>query len=678
MKLIRPHIFALVIVAFASSAFAIEGLKLSIHCPHVWLSWPSTNGETYLVQYRATLDTNSYWITLTNYMPPTSGTNLTIFVHSNRVDCPAGQVFGMLRMAGSSCDESMTMKTATTSLSKAERMAIFQAREEARLTTLLEKCKVEGREPYDWEIKNQPPQPPSVEEVRAKILKAKANKTNLGSAAKLKSEVIVTEEAALESLGAANNSDDPQPANGPNGINGTEPDCGFYRVVRNGLHLSITNNQMLVSDYVELPIELGSTNIGEAQIKFFIDGVPCPGANIGIGTNGYHVVKWQSNFVPNGTHDVWLFADLTGSEDVYFSATNTVIVTNYVSFNVNLNSFGEQIWVFADFAEPVSVEIKIYDDDSNAYLGSFFEDSDPDGIISFLWDVNYPPQNPVTNKFIRGEFYGIPQSSSSLGNGSMPLNGATPAKPATNVWTKQTGWYSDNFIVAWANTAKITAPARMEQLMRYGVVDILANPAHLSPYTLSPGNGFSTGSSFRLTESSRTNFLEYLSDPQYRNFYFNGHGNAGGFGDSSRWMENPPWIREEELRTTMTNHLGRTPRSVAEHPYRFVFMDTCNGANGNLCEAFGIHRWPGLSVGNYVNLLKLKPRAFIGFRQTVPLPGTLNEHLFNASMLAVFFGSWMDDVNLNGCINTAKQDPNWPLHPSVQTYGAYNLHRSAP
>ena len=102
MKKTSQGIIAALAVLFIATTpvLAIEGLTLQIHCPHVVLSWPSTNDETYIVQYRATLDTNSTWQTLTNFMPPASGTNMTYFVNSNRVDCPSGQVFGMMMMSG--------------------------------------------------------------------------------------------------------------------------------------------------------------------------------------------------------------------------------------------------------------------------------------------------------------------------------------------------------------------------------------------------------------------------------------------------------------------------------------------------------------------------------------------------------------------------------------------------
>lgn len=52
-----------ILFAATTQVFAIEGLKLQIRCPDVVLSWPSTNDETYLVQYRETLSTNTPWET---------------------------------------------------------------------------------------------------------------------------------------------------------------------------------------------------------------------------------------------------------------------------------------------------------------------------------------------------------------------------------------------------------------------------------------------------------------------------------------------------------------------------------------------------------------------------------------------------------------------------------------
>jgi hypothetical protein len=48
MKAFTPSNLSLagcLLLASALQSFAIEGLKLTVHCPDVWLSWPSVEGE---------------------------------------------------------------------------------------------------------------------------------------------------------------------------------------------------------------------------------------------------------------------------------------------------------------------------------------------------------------------------------------------------------------------------------------------------------------------------------------------------------------------------------------------------------------------------------------------------------------------------------------------------------
>ncbi|MEI2727331.1 MAG: hypothetical protein V9H26_28685 [Verrucomicrobiota bacterium] len=234
-----------ILFAATTQVFAIEGLKLQIRCPDVVLSWPSTNDETYLVQYRETLSTNTPWETLTNLLAAEMGTNITTFAHSNRVDCPAGQVFGMMMESSGG----IGLSTLASALTVEERNQLKQAREEARLVALYEKCKLEGREPYEWELKNQPPLPLSAEEVRARILKAKADR-----AAGLSS-------ASIEEPSGSGGGSGPELAG-----DGLTPSTGFYQVVRNGLYLSGVQNGMLLSGTVDFPYELGATNIGILQL----------------------------------------------------------------------------------------------------------------------------------------------------------------------------------------------------------------------------------------------------------------------------------------------------------------------------------------------------------------------------------------------------------------------------
>ncbi|HET7624596.1 MAG TPA: hypothetical protein VFM25_04965 [Verrucomicrobiae bacterium] len=48
-------VLSLALTAATPHTFAIEGLKVSVQCSNVVLSWPSVEGETYIVQYRPDL-----------------------------------------------------------------------------------------------------------------------------------------------------------------------------------------------------------------------------------------------------------------------------------------------------------------------------------------------------------------------------------------------------------------------------------------------------------------------------------------------------------------------------------------------------------------------------------------------------------------------------------------------
>ena len=69
-------------------AHAIDGLQISLQCSNVVLSWPSGGGHNYIVEYRHTLSATDSWQTLTSAWPD-SGTNITVFVHSNILQNPS-------------------------------------------------------------------------------------------------------------------------------------------------------------------------------------------------------------------------------------------------------------------------------------------------------------------------------------------------------------------------------------------------------------------------------------------------------------------------------------------------------------------------------------------------------------------------------------------------------------
>lgn len=96
MKLInqiigKGTVGAIALCGLGTTSFAVDGLTLSIqNTTNVLLSWSSTPGTSYIVQYRPTLSPEDGWQTLSDAYPAASGTNRTSFVHADIVCYPSG------------------------------------------------------------------------------------------------------------------------------------------------------------------------------------------------------------------------------------------------------------------------------------------------------------------------------------------------------------------------------------------------------------------------------------------------------------------------------------------------------------------------------------------------------------------------------------------------------------
>jgi len=75
-------IVTITFLLFASvvETYAIEDFRIAIqNTTNIVLSWPSVAGEAYIIQTRASWDTNSPWTTLSSSYPPAPGTNRTTY-----------------------------------------------------------------------------------------------------------------------------------------------------------------------------------------------------------------------------------------------------------------------------------------------------------------------------------------------------------------------------------------------------------------------------------------------------------------------------------------------------------------------------------------------------------------------------------------------------------------------
>jgi hypothetical protein len=89
--------------------------------------------------------------------------------------------------------------------------------------------------------------------------------------------------------------------------------------------------------------------------------------------------------------------------------------------------------------------------------------------------------------------------------------------------------------------------------------------------------------------------LSYLTNTTSRNFFFDGHGGPNYIASLSSVVL----------------------KAYIHHRYRFVMLDACSTAVGDLDDAFGIHGPGTFDIGYYENA-GIRPAAFCGYDYDVP------------------------------------------------------------
>jgi len=142
------------------------------------------------------------------------------------------------------------------------------------------------------------------------------------------------------------------------------PSAGIVRV-----SLIRMQNQAFFVRLQTFAVELGSEELGAPQVRLKIDGSTVPGASMQWIDGERPVVRWETQYIPSGTYGVYLECDFSGGNTTVYGRTNLVTVDNYLRLDLNLGSFGNQMWVYGEAASgPVDYEIDLYDATSDEYL----------------------------------------------------------------------------------------------------------------------------------------------------------------------------------------------------------------------------------------------------------------------------------------------------------------------
>ncbi len=631
---------------FAASAavhtFGIEGLKLRIHCPDVVLSWPSVEDETYMVQYRETLDTNSVWIWLTNSLPAEVGTNLTIFIHSNRVDCPTGQIFGMMfNGGGGGAGESETE----------------DAQESEKPTVPMVASKDTSRPPVPLGI-----YPPGIDLTGYTIIWPD------GSTDEWSKELVEKWRASQQE-----ESNGPEPEDAGGG-----PGCGFYRVVRTGLHLFGVTNGTVLSGEVTLPVEIGFDDGIEFDGFFVMVGdtnqtVPANGLEFQEVTNGLpRFVLWDTRQVTNGSYQVFLGAQW-GETQIYESPPVTVIVSNAIWLPDSWNVAGYYINVEAQsIYTNGTYDVEIFDDTGFQIL-QVSGTNDSEGFITYGGARGFGVENFDQN----GEIY--PSVSYAVVVTAAAAGGGSSATTTNIIWTEfkwptqGVGWtkFAIGYQPIFGNPALGSPNAvALQSMIQLVYASAQARPGFpegqrvIRGHDQNPNELWSQGDFTQL-------LVPDLRDDQVRNLYYFGHGATKHIGEKGV----PRFLSIDDFNFVLRNNFKDPLAGTNAHPFRFVWLDGCYTAKGNLCKAFGIPKEQNVS-SNRFDARGLRYRTFMGWTGGHLIAvGAFNTS--HATFVGDFWDRWPMN-NTNGRPNSVREahayaGRNWETSEKLRVYGYEGL-----
>jgi hypothetical protein len=578
------------------SLMAVENLRIAIQGNDVVLSWPSQEGETFIIQYRPRLNPETPWTTLASGYTAMSGVGQTTFIHAEIVESQSGDSGGgggdtpPAPAATAIGDSSLSNGHVT--LDEAKEKEPKKARKHPELPPV-------PWDPETWE----------------------SNGTQGVF------EVLTT--ASSDPVGC----------------------IGFYRVVREGIHLYGLANGTILSGIANLYFEVGSS-LPEALMGLYvntIDGQPVNGLRVFPLDPGVLQAVWDTTMVPNGVYALQPGMQI-GLDTPMVGDAVTVEVRNLICFPNAWPIAGEAMRIEAQTVHANGYwMMDIYDDQDNFLAGL-------DGFVDENGYCNlegYPgPGFSLSLLDNNGEqlpynYYVVEVATFPPGSGLRAMSSASAATAKITNFVERSWMYRTRFAVAYQqfyNPDSLSGIALREMM---SVVVSASGERYLNdpvrgtwawPFVLNgPIEWEQLGADLRIRE--------------VRNFYYFGHGSPSSIGNVPA-NEN---LTIQDLRHLLVNESDNPLQGLNGHPYRFVFLDGCRSADGDLCKAFGISKGP-VPLNEFVKKRGLRPRAFVGWNNKVGIDvwgqAIDQRHL---EFIPRFFNHWAHGTDQNGGPITLKE-----------------------
>ncbi len=349
---------------------------------------------------------------------------------------------------------------------------------------------------------------------------------------------------------------------------------------------------------------------------------------------------------PNGTNTIQLITTVRQSDSindqtpemVFSNAPAAITIGNLITVTNWDDLITSTSYTFkAQSSVPnVDWEIDIYD--WNGYFVNYQTGHSSDGNISWTWNL-YDYWGNSRGNFdsdpcffpyitITGNLPSSVQTSGAEPDVNNNSSSTDPLPLAGNQYPSVGGWviaYMDRFYLDG------TPHPDADAYMHNGLSSILGGPAEWGDpvvyYPLKFGLNYAQSD----RESSWADFCSYLYYSNNRNLYYFGHGYPSFIGgdynttDTNGMPNGAILLAGSKACLTVQDIHDKITfnQQSGKRPYRFIFLDCCNGATGGLPWAFGVPKQqePLSYYQSASNPGHARPSAFVGWDTEVGGPG---------------------------------------------------------
>lgn len=673
MKTVVRVLIGAAALSFASAihSFAITNTMITVSSgTNIVLYWPSYGYETYLIQYRQTLSATDSWSQLTNAYYA-NGTNFTTYTLYGVVPGPSSGGSGSGgsgggsppapdMVMGGSTTPSIPMVEPANGSGTAVPLALY---------------------------------PPGSDLTGFNIFDPATGEWTSGNGY----TVSATSDSSLMDGRATPMDGGVSPDDTTNDV--SAPTTGFFRV----FHIPdwlVSFDGYQFDGPTFIPVDYESPDAPTnyiADSAVLINGQVCDYAYLTddvIDGNDYWGMGIYFDRLPNGTNTIQLLTTIRQSDAVndgapymtFSNAPQTIVINNLVTFT----NWDDMIWDNTNYTfnaqcsvTNVNWEIDIYDINDN-FVNSQTGTS-ADGNISWTWNLTDSTGANRGNGDSDPDFYPYITITENGGSdtqtgGAHPNAGTTRPMPAVAApYPSMGGWlvaYMDHFYTDGTSNY----PTGTSDMIS-GVNAMIGAAVEWTPPFPATKFPIAYGKTYAQTnrDTSWYNLSTWIYYPQTRNFYYFGHGASDTIGCDYNTVDSSNNITGGAFGTN--SHAYLTSKMIHDNvafnpngarPYRFVFLDGCNTANGSFAPAFGIPS-QAHDGGWFVsddNTRHIRPCSFMGWNTEVggtSAWGTVDGYW---SWRKDWIADWSttEEEPLNNSISVATEVSGWVSQGQINSH----------